>query len=84
MKYLVSGYWLVPMIAEIVIEADTPAQAMKMAKAEWAQDRRRLLVPGSDDEGSACDWRPTAGAAGKLSKENNDRALLGNTGRHVS
>lgn len=60
MRYLVSGYCLVPMKAEIEVEADTPAQAMKIAKAEWKRDRRSLIVPGSDDERSACDWRPTA------------------------
>ncbi len=60
MKYLVSGYCLVPMKAEIMVEADTPAQAMKVAKAEWKRDPRALLVAGSDDEGAACDWRPTA------------------------
>jgi len=59
MRYLVSGYCLVPVKAEIEVEADTPAQAMKMAKTEWKRDHRSLLVPGSDDEGSACDWRPT-------------------------
>jgi hypothetical protein len=59
MRYLVSGYCLVPVKAEIEVEADTPAQAMKLAKAEWKRDHRSLLVPGSDDEGSACDWHPT-------------------------
>ena len=60
MGYLVSDYCLVPMKAEIEVEVDTPVQAMKIAKAEWKRDPRCLLVSGSDDEGSACDWRPTA------------------------
>lgn len=60
MKYLVSGYCLVPMKAEIEVEAETPAQAMKIAKSEWKRDHCSMLVPGSDDQGSACDWRPTA------------------------
>jgi hypothetical protein len=59
MKFLVSGYCLVPMKAEIEVEADTSAQAMKIAKAEWKRDHRSLLVSNSGDEGSACDWRPT-------------------------
>lgn len=59
-KYLVSGYCMVPMLAEIEVEADIPAQAMKIAKAEWTRDHRTLLVSGSEDEGSASDWRPTA------------------------
>ncbi|WP_323144897.1 hypothetical protein [Massilia phyllosphaerae] len=60
MKYLVSGYCLVPMKAEIEVEADSPAHATKVAKAEWKRDHRRLLVSNSADEGSACEWRPTA------------------------
>ena len=60
MKYLVSGYCLVPTKAEVEVDAETPEQAVKLAKAKWKQDRRTLIVPGSDDESSACDWRPTA------------------------
>lgn len=60
MRYLVSGYCLVPMKAEIEVEAESPAQAMKIAKAEWKRDHHSILVPGSDDQSSACDWRPTA------------------------
>lgn len=59
MRYLVSGYCVAPMKSEIEAKADTPAQAIEITKAEWKQDHRSLLVPGSDDEGSACDWRPT-------------------------
>lgn len=58
MKYLVSGYCLVPMKAEIEVEAETAA--MTIAKAEWKRNHRSILVPSSDDQGSACDWRPPA------------------------
>ena len=64
MKYLVSGYCLVPVKAEVHIDAETPEQALKIAKAKWAQDRRSLIVPGSDDENAACDWRPTVESQG--------------------
>lgn len=62
MRYLVSGYCLVPMKAETVVDAETPEQALKIAKAQWKGNHRSMLVPGSDDEGSACDWRPSAEA----------------------
>jgi hypothetical protein len=60
MKYLVSGYCLVPVKAETVVDAKTPAQALKIAKARWKQGPSMLIVPGTDDESSAGDWRPTA------------------------
>lgn len=60
MRYLVSGYCLVPMKAEVEVDAETPEQALKVAKAKWKKDRRSLIVQGSDDESSACDWRPAA------------------------
>lgn len=60
MRYLVSGYCLVPMKAEVEVDAETPEQALVMAKAKWEQDPRRLIVPGTDDESSACDWCPAA------------------------
>jgi hypothetical protein len=59
MRYLVSGYCMVPMKAEAVVEAETPEQALKTAKARWKEDPRSLIVSGSDDEGAACDWRPS-------------------------
>jgi len=62
MKYLVSGFCLVPLKAETVVDADTPEQALKIAKARWNEDPCSLIVPGTDDEGSACDWRPSAEA----------------------
>jgi len=62
MRYLVSGYCLVPVKAETVVDADTPAQAMKIAKARFKEDPRSLLVPGTQDEASACDWQPSTEA----------------------
>lgn len=62
MRYLVSGYCMVAMKAETVVEADTPAQALKIAKLQWKQNKHALIVAGSDDETSADDWRPTAEA----------------------
>jgi hypothetical protein len=59
-KYLVSGYCVVPAKAELEVEADTPAEAVRIARAEWRRDHRSLLVPNSADEGSAFDWQPTA------------------------
>lgn len=60
MKYLVSGYCLVPMRAEVEVDAETPEQALRVATAKWEQDPRSLIVPGTEDESSACDWQPTA------------------------
>ena len=62
MKYLVSGYCMVPMKAETMVDAETPEQALKIAKALWKKNPRSLIVPGTDDEGAACDWRPFAEA----------------------
>lgn len=62
MKYLVSGYCMVPMKAETMVDAETPEQALKIAKALWKKNPRSLIVPGTDDEGAACDWRPLAEA----------------------
>jgi hypothetical protein len=62
MKYLVSGYCVVPVKAEMVVDANTSAQAMKIAKARFKEDPRSLLVPGTQDEASACDWQPSTDA----------------------
>lgn len=60
MRYLVSGICMVPMQAETVVDAASPEQALKIAKDQWKQDHRRLIVSGSADEAAAYDWRPTA------------------------
>lgn len=52
-------YCMVPMKAETVVDADTPEQALKIAEARRLLDARSLIVPGTDDEGSACDWQPS-------------------------
>lgn len=49
-----------PMKAEIVVEAATPDDAISLAKLYWQDGPRALLVPGSEDEGAACDWQPSA------------------------
>ena len=53
---------MVPMKAETMVDAETPEQALKIAKALWKKNPRSLIVPGTDDEGAACDWRPLAEA----------------------
>lgn len=59
-RYLVSGYCMVPMKAAIEVDAESPEQALELAKEQWKRGAKRLIVPGTDDEGAACDWRPTA------------------------
>ena len=64
MKFKVHGFCLVPVAAEIEVEASSPEQALDKAMASWAADKRALIVAGSEDECAAFDWRPTAEAVG--------------------
>ena len=64
MKFKVHGFCLVPVVAEIEVEATTEEQALAKAMASWAADKCALIVAGSVDEGVAFDWRPTAEAVG--------------------
>ena len=48
------------MKAETIVEAESPEQALAIANAQWKRGPRTLIVPGTDEEGSACEWRPTA------------------------
>lgn len=59
MKFVVSGHCLVPMLAEVTIEAETPEQAMAIAKARFEKDPRALIAAGTLDESAAFDWQPT-------------------------
>lgn len=59
-RYLVSGYCLVPVKAEIEVDAQSPEQAIWLAMEKMRQDPRSLIVPGTADEGAACEWQPTA------------------------
>lgn len=60
MKFKVHGFCLVPVAAEIEVEAATSQQAIDQAQAAWDADKRTLIVAGSLDEEAAFDWRPTA------------------------
>lgn len=64
MKFKVHGFCLVPVAAEIEVEAATAEQAINKALSAWEADKRALIVAGSEDEGAAYDWRPTAEAVG--------------------
>ena len=60
MKFVVSGHCLVPMRAEATIEAETPEQAIAIAKAQFEKNPRALIAAGTMDESAAFDWEPTA------------------------
>lgn len=60
MLYEVDGICMVPMQAKTRVEAETPEQAIELAQQRFKADRFAVLVPGSQDEKSAWDWRPEA------------------------
>lgn len=60
MKYHVKGICMVPMYAEIEVDAATPEEAVKKAQAEFKRNPRALLISNSTDDSAAHDWRPEA------------------------
>ena len=64
MKFKVHGFCLIPFAAEIEVDAETPKEAVAKAMEAWNADKRTLIVAGSEDEGAAFDWQPTAEAVG--------------------
>lgn len=59
-KWRVHGYALCPVEAETTVEADSPEEALSIARQQWASDKRSLIVHNSSDEGAAEDWDPIA------------------------
>ena len=61
-KWTVTGYAMVPIEVEMVVEAATKeeaeANALKAFKAD--PNRSKFVVPNSSDETAAHDWRPHA------------------------
>ena len=60
MRYRVHGSCFVPMEAEVVLEAESPEQALALAHAQFKADPRLLIGSNIADEGAAFDWQPTA------------------------
>lgn len=60
MKYVVSGYCLVPMQAQVTVEANSVEQALAEARKRWDDSPRSLILAGTVDESAAFDWQPTA------------------------
>ena len=59
-RYAVHGFCMVPMAASIEVDATSEKDAIIKARAEWNKDKRGMLISGSEDEGSACEWEPDA------------------------
>lgn len=60
MKYRVHGYCFVPQEAEIIVEAESEDEAIKIAGKAWKKNKCALIVPMSAEENSAFDWQPSA------------------------
>lgn len=58
-KYRVHGYAMVPVEAEITVEAESPEKALEIARREFDRDRISLLTENSEDYYAACDWKPS-------------------------
>lgn len=68
-SWLVSGYALIPVKAEVLIDAADEQQAIQKARQAWTEDKGRLLVSKSEDLACAFEWLPHAEIAqGPLSK----------------
>lgn len=59
-QWRVAGFALIPVGAVAYVEAATAEEALLKAQAEWARDKRSLLVPNSEDDSAAFNWQPTA------------------------
>lgn len=59
MKYRVHGYAMIPVEAEITIEASSPEEALKLALGEFERDKIGLLIENSEDYQAAFDWQPS-------------------------
>lgn len=60
MKYKVSGYCYVPMLAEVEVEADSITEAKVKSSVAWSENKRALIVCGTEDLNSAFGWQPIA------------------------
>lgn len=60
MKFRIHGYAMIPIEAEIVVEADSPEKALELAQREFERDKIGLLIENSEDYQAAFDWQPTA------------------------
>lgn len=60
MKFIVKGICMVPMYAEVTVDAETPEAALKLAQVQFKSNPESLLVSNSHDEGAAHDWQPEA------------------------
>jgi hypothetical protein len=60
MKFVVSGICMVPVKAEITVDADSPEHALELAQAAFNRSARDLIIAGSSDESAAHDWQPDA------------------------
>lgn len=59
-RWRVHGYALMPVEAEVCLEAPDAKAALAKARLLWQQNKRQLIVGNSEDEGAAFDWQPTA------------------------
>jgi len=59
-RWRVHGYALVPVEAEVYIDAPDVKAALAKARVLWQANKQAIIVGNSADESSAHDWRPTA------------------------
>lgn len=58
-KFRVHGICFVPYEAQIVVEAENNMEAMDKAQEAWDENRRDMVVFGSEDIWAAHSWEPT-------------------------
>ena len=59
--YKVSGYAMVPVLAEMLVSAPSPSAALRIAEKRWEAaegQKRKFIVPGTEDDTAVCDWHP--------------------------
>ncbi len=59
MKYRVHGYAMIPVEAEITVEAESPEKAMEIAQREFERDKIGLLIENSENYQAAFNWQPS-------------------------